>query len=29
MAELEAKEKVKTGIRTWKIGYNKVFGYYI
>ena len=29
MAEMEAKEKEKTGIRTLKIGYNKVFGYYI
>ena len=26
---MEAKEKEKTGIRTLKIGYNKVFGYYI
>ena len=29
IAEMEAKEKEKTGIRTLKIGYNKVFGYYI
>ena len=29
MAEMEAREKEKTGIRTLKIGYNKVFGYYI
>ena len=29
LAEIEAKEKEKTGIRTLKIGYNKVFGYYI
>ncbi|MCI2058873.1 MAG: DNA mismatch repair protein MutS [Oscillibacter sp.] len=29
LAELEAKEKERTGIRTLKIGYNKVFGYYI
>ena len=29
MAEMEAKEKEATGIRTLKIGYNKVFGYYI
>ena len=27
--EMEAREKEKTGIRTLKIGYNKVFGYYI
>ena len=26
---MEAEEKEKTGIRTLKIGYNKVFGYYI
>ena len=26
---LEAKEKAKTGIKTLKIAYNKVFGYYI
>ena len=26
---LEAKEKEKTGIKTLKVGYNKVFGYYI
>ena len=26
---MEAREKEKTGIRTLKIGYNKVFGYYI
>ena len=29
MASMEAEEKEKTGIRTLKIGYNKVFGYYI
>lgn len=27
--ELEAEEKQKTGIKTLKVGYNKVFGYYI
>ena len=29
ISEMEAKEREKTGIRTLKIGYNKVFGYYI
>lgn len=29
VAELEAKEREHTGINTLKIGYNKVFGYYI
>ena len=29
IAEMEAKEREKTGIRTLKIRYNKVFGYYI
>lgn len=29
ITELEAKEKERTGIKTLKIGYNKVFGYYI
>ena len=29
ITEIEAREKEKTGIRTLKIGYNKVFGYYI
>lgn len=29
IAELEQREKQATGIRTLKIGYNKVFGYYI
>ncbi len=29
IAKLEREEKEKTGIRTLKIGYNKVFGYYI
>ncbi|MDE5601848.1 MAG: DNA mismatch repair protein MutS, partial [Clostridia bacterium] len=29
LAELEAKEREATGIRTLKIGFNKVFGYYI
>ena len=27
--EMEAREKERTGIRNMKIGYNKVFGYYI
>lgn len=27
--ELEAKEKEKTGIKTMKTGYNRVFGYYL
>ncbi|MBQ9313854.1 MAG: DNA mismatch repair protein MutS [Clostridia bacterium] len=27
--ELESKEREQTGIRTLKVGYNKVFGYYI
>lgn len=27
--ELEAKEKERTGIKTLKVGYNRVFGYYI
>lgn len=27
--EVEQREKLKTGIKTLKIGYNKVFGYYI
>ncbi len=27
--EIEAKEKEKTGIRTMKVGYNRVFGYYL
>ncbi|MEY8387808.1 DNA mismatch repair protein MutS [Oscillospiraceae bacterium 38-13] len=27
--EMEAREKERTGIRSLKIGYNKVFGYYI
>ena len=27
--ELEAREKDKTGIKTLKVGYNRVFGYYI
>lgn len=27
--QLEAEEKQKTGIKTLKVGYNKVFGYYI
>ena len=27
--QLEAKEKEKTGIKTLKVGFNKVFGYYI
>ncbi|MBO4380638.1 MAG: DNA mismatch repair protein MutS, partial [Clostridia bacterium] len=29
LAELEAKEREATGIRTLKVGFNKVFGYYI
>ena len=29
LATLEAKLKEETGIRTLKIGYNRVFGYYI
>ncbi len=29
IAEVEAREKEKTGIKSLKIGYNKVFGYYI
>ncbi len=29
MARLEAEEKEKTGIKSLKIGFNKVFGYYI
>ena len=29
IAELEAREKEKTGIRNLKVGYNKVHGYYI
>ena len=29
IADMEAREKEKTGIRTLKISYNKVFGYYI
>ncbi|MEN0643755.1 DNA mismatch repair protein MutS [Alkalicoccobacillus gibsonii] len=29
IAELEAKEREITGIRTLKVGYNRVFGYYI
>ncbi|PPA71986.1 DNA mismatch repair protein MutS [Jeotgalibacillus proteolyticus] len=29
IAELEQKERQKTGIRSLKIGYNRVFGYYI
>ena len=29
LAELEAEEKEKTGIKTLKVGYNKVYGYYI
>ena len=27
--ELEEREKESTGIRTLKVGYNRVFGYYI
>ena len=29
IAKFEADEKIKTGIKTLKVGYNKVFGYYI
>lgn len=29
LSELEMKERGKTGIKTLKVGYNKVFGYYI
>ncbi len=29
LVELEAKEKEETGIKNLKVGYNKVFGYYI
>ncbi|MCQ2552390.1 MAG: DNA mismatch repair protein MutS, partial [Clostridia bacterium] len=29
IAGLEAKERERTGIKTLKVGYNKVFGYYI
>lgn len=29
LAELEAKEKEKTGIKTLKVKFNKVFGYYV
>ncbi len=29
LAELETREREKTGIRTLKVGYNRVFGYYI
>jgi DNA mismatch repair protein MutS len=29
VADLEKKERVRTGIKTLKVGYNKVFGYYL
>jgi DNA mismatch repair protein MutS len=29
LAELEAREKERSGIKSLKVGYNKVFGYYI
>ena len=29
IVKLEAEEKEKTGIKNLKVGYNKVFGYYI
>lgn len=29
LAKLEAQEREETGIRTLKVGYNKIFGYYI
>lgn len=29
LSELEARERERTGIRTLKVGYNRVFGYYI
>lgn len=29
IAKLESEEKARTGIKTLKVGYNKIFGYYI
>ena len=29
LLDLEARERVRTGIKTLKVGYNKVFGYYL
>lgn len=29
IAELEAQERIRTGIKSLKVGFNKVFGYYI
>ncbi len=29
LAEFEEREKIRTGIKSLKVGYNKVFGYYI
>ena len=29
LAEIEAKEKARTGIKNLRVGYNRVFGYYI
>src|SRR3989304_3786875 len=29
LADLERRERERTGIKTLKVGYNKVFGYYI
>lgn len=29
LLDLEARERERTGIKTLKVGYNKVFGYYI
>ena len=29
VGELEQKERVQTGIKTLKIGYNRIFGYFI
>ncbi len=29
LADLEARERERTGIRTLKVGYNRVFGYYL
>ena len=29
IADVEAREREKTGIKSLKVGYNKVFGYYI
>ena len=29
LAELEQEERIRTGIKSLKIGYNRIFGYYI